>query len=161
MGVSVVDSSVAGLGGCPYAKGASGNVATEDVVYMLDGLGIETVGYCGSISFEIYTPPSWRILGKSSAWGECTWSGLAHWILPHEIHTCPTCMACKLNQNVKWVCRFQIKLLYRIENHATPCDRHLPNEMWFSPNFHDGHLHLGFALLFWIINEHFVPKWEI
>ncbi len=41
-GVSTIDSSVAGLGGCPYAKGASGNVATEDVVYMLDGLGIET-----------------------------------------------------------------------------------------------------------------------
>ncbi|MEM7564678.1 MAG: hydroxymethylglutaryl-CoA lyase [Pseudomonadota bacterium] len=41
-GVSVVDSSVAGLGGCPYAKGATGNVATEDVVYMLDGMGIET-----------------------------------------------------------------------------------------------------------------------
>ena len=42
MGVTTIDSSVAGLGGCPYAKGASGNVATEDVVYMLDGLGIET-----------------------------------------------------------------------------------------------------------------------
>lgn len=41
MGISVVDSSVAGLGGCPYAKGASGNVATEDVVYMLNGLGIK------------------------------------------------------------------------------------------------------------------------
>ena len=41
-GVAVVDSSVAGLGGCPYAKGATGNVATEDVVYMLDGMGIET-----------------------------------------------------------------------------------------------------------------------
>ena len=41
-GITVVDSSAAGLGGCPYAKGASGNVATEDVVYMLDGLGIET-----------------------------------------------------------------------------------------------------------------------
>lgn len=40
MGVAVVDSSVAGLGGCPYAKGASGNVATEDVVYLLNGLGI-------------------------------------------------------------------------------------------------------------------------
>lgn len=39
-GVSVVDSSVAGLGGCPYAVGASGNVATEDVVYLLNGLGI-------------------------------------------------------------------------------------------------------------------------
>ncbi|KAJ8287398.1 hypothetical protein COCON_G00000570 [Conger conger] len=42
MGVCVVDSSVAGLGGCPYAQGASGNVATEDVVYMLQGLGIHT-----------------------------------------------------------------------------------------------------------------------
>ncbi|WP_299493805.1 hydroxymethylglutaryl-CoA lyase [uncultured Shewanella sp.] len=41
-GVSVVDSSVAGLGGCPYAKGASGNLATEDLVYMLHGMGIET-----------------------------------------------------------------------------------------------------------------------
>jgi len=41
-GISVIDSSVAGLGGCPYAKGATGNVATEDVVYMLDGMGIET-----------------------------------------------------------------------------------------------------------------------
>jgi isopropylmalate/homocitrate/citramalate synthase len=41
-GVRTFDSSVAGLGGCPYAKGATGNVATEDVVYMLDGLGIET-----------------------------------------------------------------------------------------------------------------------
>ncbi|HJW25747.1 MAG TPA: hydroxymethylglutaryl-CoA lyase [Rhodocyclaceae bacterium] len=40
MGMAVFDSSVAGLGGCPYAKGASGNVATEDVVYLLDGLGI-------------------------------------------------------------------------------------------------------------------------
>ncbi|RTR34429.1 hydroxymethylglutaryl-CoA lyase [Shewanella atlantica] len=41
-GVSVIDSSVAGLGGCPYAKGASGNLATEDLVYMLHGLGIDT-----------------------------------------------------------------------------------------------------------------------
>lgn len=43
-----MDSSVAGLGGCPYAQGASGNVATEDVVYMLHGLGIHTVslGLC-------------------------------------------------------------------------------------------------------------------
>jgi len=41
-GVAVVDSSVAGLGGCPYAPGASGNVASEDVLYMLQGLGIET-----------------------------------------------------------------------------------------------------------------------
>jgi hydroxymethylglutaryl-CoA lyase len=41
-GVSVVDSAVAGLGGCPFAPGATGNVATEDVLYMLNGLGIET-----------------------------------------------------------------------------------------------------------------------
>nr|XP_018902657.1 PREDICTED: hydroxymethylglutaryl-CoA lyase, mitochondrial isoform X2 [Bemisia tabaci] len=42
MGVSIVDASVSGLGGCPYAKGASGNVATEDLVYMLEGMGIDT-----------------------------------------------------------------------------------------------------------------------
>ena len=41
-GVRVVDSAVSGTGGCPYAKGASGNVATEDVVYMLDGMGLHT-----------------------------------------------------------------------------------------------------------------------
>ena len=41
-GVATFDSSVAGLGGCPYAKGATGNVATEDLLYLLDGLGIET-----------------------------------------------------------------------------------------------------------------------
>jgi hydroxymethylglutaryl-CoA lyase len=41
-GIEVFDSSVAGLGGCPYAKGATGNVATEDVLYLLNGLGIET-----------------------------------------------------------------------------------------------------------------------
>jgi hydroxymethylglutaryl-CoA lyase len=41
-GVATFDSSVAGLGGCPYAKGATGNVATEDVLYMLNGLGVET-----------------------------------------------------------------------------------------------------------------------
>jgi isopropylmalate/homocitrate/citramalate synthase len=39
-GISIIDSSVAGLGGCPYAKGAAGNVATEDLVYLLNGLGI-------------------------------------------------------------------------------------------------------------------------
>lgn len=48
----MVDSSVAGLGGCPYAKGASGNVSTEDVLYMLHGLGIETV----SLSFLNESP---------------------------------------------------------------------------------------------------------
>ncbi|MFN7009156.1 MAG: hydroxymethylglutaryl-CoA lyase [Allorhizobium sp.] len=41
-GITVFDSSVAGLGGCPYAPGATGNVATEDVLYLLEGLGIET-----------------------------------------------------------------------------------------------------------------------
>ncbi len=42
MGIKIVDSSVAGLGGCPYAKGSSGNLATEDLIFMLNGLGIET-----------------------------------------------------------------------------------------------------------------------
>jgi hydroxymethylglutaryl-CoA lyase len=41
-GVAVVDSAVSGTGGCPYATGASGNVASEDVVYLLHGLGVET-----------------------------------------------------------------------------------------------------------------------
>ena len=40
--ITTIDSSISGLGGCPYAAGASGNVATEDVVYMLNGLGIDT-----------------------------------------------------------------------------------------------------------------------
>jgi len=56
LGVSVVDSSVAGLGGCPYAAGASGNVATEDVIYMLDGLGIES-----SIDLNKLIETSWYI----------------------------------------------------------------------------------------------------
>jgi hypothetical protein len=42
MGIHTFDASVGGLGGCPYAKGATGNVATEDIVFMLNGLGIET-----------------------------------------------------------------------------------------------------------------------
>ena len=42
MGISTFDTSIAGLGGCPYAKGATGNVATEDVLYLLNGLGIDT-----------------------------------------------------------------------------------------------------------------------
>lgn len=42
LGISVIDSSVGGIGGCPYARGASGNVASEDVWYLLNGLGIET-----------------------------------------------------------------------------------------------------------------------
>lgn len=40
LGINVIDSSVAGIGGCPYAKGASGNVSTEDVIYMCELLGI-------------------------------------------------------------------------------------------------------------------------
>ena len=42
LGIRCVDSSVAGLGGCPYAKGATGNVATEDVIYLVEGLGYDT-----------------------------------------------------------------------------------------------------------------------
>ncbi len=57
-GVTVVDSSVAGLGGCPYAKGASGNVATEDVVYMLRGLGIET-----GVDLDKVIETAWFIAG--------------------------------------------------------------------------------------------------
>ncbi len=40
--ISIFDTSIAGLGGCPYANGATGNVATEDVLYLLNGLGIKT-----------------------------------------------------------------------------------------------------------------------
>ncbi|MBO6808563.1 hydroxymethylglutaryl-CoA lyase [Thalassospira sp.] len=65
MGVATIDSSVAGLGGCPYAKGASGNVATEDVVYMLNGLGINT----GIDLEKLAATGSWICdqIGKSSA----------------------------------------------------------------------------------------------
>lgn len=59
LGVSVIDSAIAGLGGCPYAKGASGNVATEDVVYMLNGLGVET-----AIDFEQLLEAGWFISEK-------------------------------------------------------------------------------------------------
>ncbi len=58
-GVIVVDSAIAGLGGCPYAKGASGNVATEDVVYLLKGLGIQT-----NIDFEKLLKAGWFISEK-------------------------------------------------------------------------------------------------
>ncbi len=68
LGVSVVDSAVAGLGGCPYAKGATGNVATEDVVYMLNGMGIETgvdlakLATAGRvISAELGRPPASKV----------------------------------------------------------------------------------------------------
>ena len=59
MGISVVDSAVAGLGGCPYAKGASGNVATEEVVYLLNGLGIES-----GIKLEKLLEAGWFISDK-------------------------------------------------------------------------------------------------
>lgn len=59
LGVNVVDSAVAGLGGCPYAKGASGNVATEDVVYMLNGLDIST-----GIDFNKLLQAGWFISDK-------------------------------------------------------------------------------------------------
>ncbi len=62
-GISVIDSAIAGLGGCPYAKGASGNVATEDVVYLLNGLNINT-----NINFDKLLKAGWFIsdvLGKA------------------------------------------------------------------------------------------------
>jgi len=68
LGVATVDAAVAGLGGCPYAKGASGNVATEDVVYMLNGLGIETgieldklAAAGAAICAELGRPPSSKV----------------------------------------------------------------------------------------------------
>ena len=68
MGMHLFDTSVGGLGGCPYAKGATGNVATEDVVYMLDGLGIETgidldalVDTAAWISEQLGRPPGSRV----------------------------------------------------------------------------------------------------
>ncbi|MEQ3514235.1 hydroxymethylglutaryl-CoA lyase [Pseudoalteromonas sp. BZB3] len=56
MGISTIDSAVAGLGGCPYAQGASGNVATEDVIYLLEGLGIST-----QIDLEMLAKAGWAI----------------------------------------------------------------------------------------------------
>ncbi|QID16562.1 hydroxymethylglutaryl-CoA lyase [Nitrogeniibacter mangrovi] len=68
MGLSHFDTSVGGLGGCPYAKGATGNVATEDVVYLLDGLGIATgidlealVDTAAWISEQLGRPPASRV----------------------------------------------------------------------------------------------------
>ena len=58
-GINVVDSAIAGLGGCPYAKGASGNVATEDVVYLLNGLAIES-----NINFDKLLRAGWFISNK-------------------------------------------------------------------------------------------------
>jgi len=58
MGVAVFDASVAGLGGCPYARGATGNVATEDVLYMLHGMGVET-----GVDLEAVIDTAWFIAG--------------------------------------------------------------------------------------------------
>jgi isopropylmalate/homocitrate/citramalate synthase len=55
-GIATIDSSVGGLGGCPYAPGASGNVATEDVLYMLNGMGIET-----GVDLDAIVAAAWQI----------------------------------------------------------------------------------------------------
>ena len=71
MGVSIFHSSVAGLGGCPYAKGATGNVATEDVLYLMAGLGIETkidfeaVAKSGEYISQILNRPNGSKAGKA------------------------------------------------------------------------------------------------
>ena len=68
LGVSAFDSSVAGLGGCPYAAGASGNVATEDLVWLLKGLGLDSgvdliklIDTAEWISKELGRPPASRV----------------------------------------------------------------------------------------------------
>ncbi|HEX9771599.1 MAG TPA: hydroxymethylglutaryl-CoA lyase [Kiloniellales bacterium] len=75
-GVATVDSSVAGLGGCPYAPGATGNVASEDVLYLLDGLGIETgvdlakLAAAGAfISEHLGRPPASKVARAMAAAG--------------------------------------------------------------------------------------------
>ncbi|MBS1224240.1 MAG: hydroxymethylglutaryl-CoA lyase [Proteobacteria bacterium] len=78
LGLATFDASIAGLGGCPYAAGASGNVATEDVIYLLNGLGIETgvdldalVNAAAFISQALNRPPASKVaralLAKSGA----------------------------------------------------------------------------------------------
>ena len=77
-GIATFDSSVAGLGGCPYAKGATGNVATEDVLYMLSGLGIDTgvdmmrlidAGeyICGKLGRPTYSKAAKALVAKAKA----------------------------------------------------------------------------------------------
>jgi len=58
-GVTIVDSAVGGLGGCPYARSATGNVATEDLVYMLDGLGVRT-----GVDLDAVVDTAWWIAGR-------------------------------------------------------------------------------------------------
>lgn len=68
LGITIIDSAVAGLGGCPYARGATGNVATEDVVYMLRGMGVDTgvdldrlLAASHGISRSLGRPPASRV----------------------------------------------------------------------------------------------------
>jgi hydroxymethylglutaryl-CoA lyase len=75
-GCRVIDSAAGGLGGCPYAPGATGNVATEDVVYMLEGMGIRTgvdmgklVAATNTISRLIGRPPVSRVASALNAKG--------------------------------------------------------------------------------------------
>ena len=78
-GARVIDSAAGGLGGCPYAPGATGNVATEDVVYMLEGLGIATgvdmaklVAASNSIGRLIGRPPMSRVAAAMNAKGQAS-----------------------------------------------------------------------------------------
>lgn len=74
-GINSVDSSISGLGGCPYAAGASGNVATEDVVYMLNGLGIETgVNLAKLVEASVYID---KFLGERRSASKYTLAKLA------------------------------------------------------------------------------------
>ncbi|MCH1521618.1 MAG: hydroxymethylglutaryl-CoA lyase, partial [Arenicellales bacterium] len=68
IGVTTVDTAVGGLGGCPYASGSAGNVATEDVVYMMEGLGVDCatdldqlVTITDSLSRRLGHPPASRV----------------------------------------------------------------------------------------------------
>src|SRR5205807_3378514 len=76
MGIANFDASIAGLGGCPYAKGATGNVATEDVVYLLQGMGVETgidlgalIGVAAWISGVLEREPGSRVTRAPPAKG--------------------------------------------------------------------------------------------
>jgi hydroxymethylglutaryl-CoA lyase len=78
-GCRVIDSAAGGLGGCPYAPGATGNVATEDVIYMLEGMGIATgvdmtklVTATNTISKLIGRPPVSRVAAALNAKGRST-----------------------------------------------------------------------------------------
>jgi hydroxymethylglutaryl-CoA lyase len=78
VGISTIDCAISGLGGCPYAPGASGNVATEDVVYMLDGLGIATGVDMGAlleasrfICHALQRPPASRVARARGVVASC------------------------------------------------------------------------------------------